>query len=31
MRVMVMVKANKDSEAGIMPKQKLLAEIATGR
>ena len=27
MRVMVMVKANKDSEAGIMPKQKLLAEM----
>jgi hypothetical protein len=27
MRVMVMVKANKDSEAGIMPKQKLLADM----
>src|SRR5437870_10866132 len=27
MRVMVMVKANKDSEAGIMPKQKVLAEM----
>jgi hypothetical protein len=27
MRVMVMVKANKDSEAGIMPKQKLLAQM----
>ena len=27
MRVMVMVKANKDSEAGIMPKEKLLAEM----
>jgi hypothetical protein len=27
MRVMVMVKANKNSEAGIMPKQKLLAEM----
>ena len=27
MRVMVMVKASKDSEAGIMPKQKLLAEM----
>ena len=27
MRIMVMVKANKDSEAGIMPKQKLLAEM----
>ena len=27
MRVIVMVKANKDSEAGIMPKQKLLAEM----
>jgi hypothetical protein len=27
MRVMVIVKANKDSEAGIMPKQKLLAEM----
>jgi hypothetical protein len=27
MRVMVMVKANKDSEAGIMPKQKLLTEM----
>src|ERR1700693_4717358 len=26
MRVMVIVKANKDSEAGVMPKQKLLAE-----
>ncbi len=27
MRVMVMVKANKDSGAGIMPKEKLLAEM----
>ena len=27
MRVMVMVKANKDSEAGIMPKHKLLAQM----
>lgn len=27
MRVMVLVKANKDSEAGVMPKQKLLAEM----
>jgi hypothetical protein len=27
MRVMVMVKANRDSEAGIMPEQKLLAEM----
>jgi len=27
MRVMVMVKGNKDSEAGVMPKQKLLAEM----
>jgi hypothetical protein len=27
MRVMVIVKANKDSEAGIMPKQELLAEM----
>ena len=27
MRVMVIVKANKDSEAGTMPKQKLLAEM----
>ena len=27
MRVIVIVKANKDSEAGIMPKQKLLAEM----
>jgi hypothetical protein len=27
MRVMVMVKANKDSEAGIMPTQKLLADM----
>src|SRR2546430_819015 len=27
MRVMVIVKTNKDSEAGIMPKQKLLAEM----
>src|SRR5438067_2895694 len=27
MRLMVIVKASKDSEAGIMPKQKLLAEM----
>src|SRR5256886_17013954 len=27
MRVMVMVKANKETEAGIMPKEKLLAEM----
>jgi hypothetical protein len=27
MRCMVIVKANRDSEAGIMPKQKLLAEM----
>jgi hypothetical protein len=27
MRVMVIVKANKDSEAGILPKEKLLAEM----
>jgi hypothetical protein len=27
MRVMVIVKANKDSEAGVMPSQKLLAEM----
>ena len=27
MRVMVIVKASKDSEAGIMPKQKLLADM----
>jgi hypothetical protein len=27
MRVMVIVKANKDSEAGILPRQKLLAEM----
>src|SRR3982074_2324923 len=27
MRCMVIVKANKDSEAGIMPSQKLLAEM----
>src|SRR6266566_2086502 len=27
MRFMVIVKANKDSEAGVMPKQKLLAEM----
>ncbi len=27
MRVLVMVKANKDSEAGIMPSQKILAEM----
>ena len=27
MRVMVIVKANKNSEAGVMPKQKLLAEM----
>jgi hypothetical protein len=26
MRFMVIVKANKDSEAGVMPSQKLLAE-----
>ena len=27
MRVMVIVKASKDSEAGILPKEKLLAEM----
>ena len=27
MRVMVMVKASKDSEGGVMPSQKLLAEM----
>lgn len=27
MRVMVMVKANKDSEAGVLPKQQLLSEM----
>ena len=27
MRVMVIVKANKDSEAGVLPSEKLLAEI----
>ena len=27
MRVMVMVKATKDSEAGVMPSPKLLAEM----
>src|SRR5258708_39005214 len=27
MRVMVIVKASKDSEAGVLPKQKLLAEM----
>ena len=27
MRVMVMVKGNKDSEAGVMPKQEMLAEM----
>ncbi len=27
MRVMVLVKANKDSEAGMMPKERLLAEM----
>ena len=27
MRVMVIVKANKDSEAGVMPSEKLLAEM----
>jgi hypothetical protein len=27
MRVMVIVKANKDSEAGVMPSQRLLAEM----
>ena len=27
MRVMVLVKANKDSEAGVMPSEKLLAEM----
>jgi hypothetical protein len=29
MRVMVIVKASKDSEAGVMPEQKLLAEMGT--
>jgi hypothetical protein len=29
MRVMVMVKASKDSEGGVMPSQKLLAEMGT--
>jgi hypothetical protein len=27
MRVMVIVKANKDSEAGVMPSEKLLGEM----
>ena len=29
MRFMIIVKANKDSEAGVMPEEKLLAEMAT--
>jgi hypothetical protein len=29
MRFMIIVKANKDSEAGVMPSQKLLAEMGT--
>jgi len=29
MRFMIIVKANKDSEAGIMPEEKLIAEMAT--
>ena len=29
MRVMVIVKANKESEAGVLPKQQLLAEMGT--
>ena len=29
MRFMILVKANKDSEAGVMPEEKLMAEMAT--
>ena len=29
MRFMIIVKANKDSEAGVMPEEKLIAEMAT--
>lgn len=29
MRYMIIVKANKDSEAGVMPQEKLIAEMAT--
>ena len=29
MRFMIVVKANKDSEAGVMPEEKLMAEMAT--
>src|SRR5260221_4919990 len=29
MRFMIVVKANRDSEAGVMPEEKLMAEIAT--
>ena len=29
MRFMIMVKANKDTEAGVMPEEKLMAEMAT--
>ena len=29
MRFMIIVKANKDSEAGVMPQEKLIAEMAT--
>src|SRR5262245_57825468 len=29
MRVMVIIKANKDSEAGVMPSQKLLSEMGS--
>jgi hypothetical protein len=29
MRFMIIVKATKDSEAGVMPQEKLIAEMAT--
>ena len=29
MRFMIMVKATKDTEAGVMPEEKLIAEMAT--
>ena len=30
MKVMVLIKASKDSEAGVMPSQQLLADMAKG-
>jgi hypothetical protein len=29
MRFMIIVRANKDSEAGVLPEEKLIAEMAT--